>query len=138
MNVCVITVDKEAKISFVIPIFGIMAKQDDVPELASALEKSFAEMKIGEDNFSNEVVGEKTEEREVAKISYGEKYTSENQSGKIIVKPIKATKKIIENGVDVEVLEEVEDLQDVVVVKPEAVVVDSPTSTIGDDFAVEW
>ena len=37
-----------------------------------------------------------------------------------------------------EVLEEVEDLQDVVVVKPEAVVVDSPTSTIGDDFAVEW
>ena len=138
MNVCVITLVKEAKISFVIPIFAIMVKQDDVPELASALEKSFAEMKIGEDNFSNEVVGEKTEEREVAKISYGEKYTSENQSGKIIVKPIKATKKIIENGVDVEVLEEVEDLQDVVVVKPEAVVVDSPTSTIGDDFAVEW
>ena len=138
MNVCVITLDKEAKISFVIPIFAIMVKQDDVPELASALEKSFAEMKIGEDNFSNEKIGEKTEEREVAKISYGEKYTSENQSGKIIVKPIKATKKIIENGVDVEVLEEVEDLQDVVVVKPETVVVDSPTSTIGDDFAVEW
>ena len=138
MNVCVITLDKEAKISFVTPIFAIMAKQDDVPELASALEKSFAEMKIGEDNFSSEIVGEKTEEREVAKISYGEKYTSENQSGKIIVKPIKATKKIIEDGVDVEVLEEVEDLQDVVVAKPETVVVDSPTSTIGDDFAVEW
>ena len=137
MNVCVITVDKEAKISFVIPIFANMAKQHDVPELASALEKSFAEMKIGEDNFSNEMVGEKTEEREVAKIPYGEKYASENQSGKIIVKPIKATRKTIENGVDVEVLEEVEDFQDVVV-KPEAVVVDSPTSTIGDDFAVEW
>ena len=138
MNVCVITVDKEAKISFIIPIFVIMAKQDDVPELVSALEKSFAEMKIGEDNFTNEKIGEKTEERTVAKISYGEKYTSENQSGKIIVKPIKATKKIIEDGVDVEFLEEVEDLQDVVVAKPETVVVDSPTSTIGDDFAVEW
>ena len=138
MNVCVITLDKETKISFVTPIFGIMAKQDDVPELASALEKSFAEMKIGEDNFSNEKMSEKTEQREVAKISYGEKYTSENQSGKIIVKPIKATKKIIEDGVDVEVLEEVEDLQDVGVAKPETVVVDSPTSTIGDDFAVEW
>jgi len=138
MNVCVITVDKEAKISFVKPIFATMAKQEDVPELSSALEKSFAEMKIGEDNFSKEVVSEKLEEPGVAKISYGEKYTSENQSGKIIVKPIKATKKIIEDGVDVEVLEEVEDLQDVVVAKPEVVVVDSPTSTIGDDFAVEW
>ena len=138
MNVCVITVDKEAKISFVTPIFVTMAKQEDVPELASALEKSFAEMKIGEDNFSKEEVGEKTETPEVAKISYGEKYTSENQFGKIIVKPIKATKKIIEDGVDVEVLEEVEDFQDVVVTKPEVVVVDSPTSTIGDDFAVEW
>ena len=138
MNVCVITVDKEAKISFVKPIFATMAKQEDVPELASALEKSFAEMKIGEDNFSKEAVSEKPEEPGVAKISYGEKYTSENQSGKIIVKPIKATKKIIEDGVDVEVLEEVEDLQDVVVAKPETIVVDSPTSTIGDDFAVEW
>lgn len=137
MNVCVITVDKEAKISFVTSIFVTMAKQDDVPELASALEKSFAEMKIGEDNFSNEKVSEKNEKPEMAKISYGEKYTSENQSGKIIVKPIKATKKIIEDGVDVEVLEEVEDLQDVVA-KPETIVVDSPTSTIGDDFAVEW
>ena len=138
MNVCVITVDKEAKISFVTPIFVTMTKQEDVPELASALEKSFAEMKIGEDNFSKEEVGEKNETPEVAKISYGEKYTSENQSGKIIVKPIKATKKIIENGVDIEDLEEVEDFQDVVVTKPEVVVVDSPTSTIGDDFAVEW
>jgi hypothetical protein len=138
MNVCVITVDKEAKISFAIPIFGIMAERDDVPDLTTALEKSFAEMKIGEDNFSKEAVSEKPEEPGVAKISYGEKYTSENQSGKIIVKPIKATKKIIEDGVDVEVLEEVEDLQDVVVAKPEVVVVDSPTSTIGDDFAVEW
>lgn len=138
MNVCVITVDKEAKISFAIPIFGNMAKRDGVPDLTSALEKSFAEMKIGEENFSNEIVAEKPQESGAPKISYGKKYSSENQSGKIIVKPIKATKKIIEDGVDVEVLEEVEDLEEVVISKPDTIVVDSPTSTIGDDFAVEW
>lgn len=138
MNVCVITVDKETKISFAIPIFGIMANRDDVPDLTSALEKSFAEMKIGEENFSNGNVTEKHEESEAPKISYGQKYSSENQSGKIIVKPIKATKKTIEEGVDVEVLEEVEDLEELVVSKPDTIVVDSPTSTIGDDFAVEW
>lgn len=138
MNVCVIKVDKEAKISFAIPIFGIMAKRDDVPDLPSALEKSFAEMKIGEENFSNEIVAEKPQESGAPKISYGKKYSSENQSGKIIVKPIKATKKIIEEGVDVEVLEEVEDLEEVVISKPDTIIVDSPTSTIGDDFAVEW
>tara|TARA_B100001113_G_scaffold173690_1_gene142286 strand:+ start:86 stop:502 length:417 start_codon:yes stop_codon:yes gene_type:complete len=138
MNVCVITVDKGAKISFAIPIFGIMAKRDDVPDLTSALEKSFAEMKIGEENFSDEKVVDKPKESPASKISYGEKYTSENQSGKIIVKPIKATKKIIEEGVDIEILEEVEDLQENVVTKPDTIVIDSPTSTIGDDFAVEW
>lgn len=130
MNVCVITVDKEAKISFAIPIFVIMVERDDVPDLSLALEKSFAEMKIGEDNFSNEKMGEKPKTREVKKIPYGEKYTSEKQSGKIIVKPIKATKKTIQEGFDVESLAEVEELQEVVVA--------SPTSTIGDDFAVEW
>ncbi|MFL2882097.1 MAG: hypothetical protein ACJ0CN_02845 [Candidatus Poseidoniaceae archaeon] len=115
-----------------------MANRDDVPDLTSALEKSFAEMKIGEENFSNGNVTEKHEESEAPKISYGQKYSSENQSGKIIVKPIKATKKTIEEGVDVEVLEEVEDLEELVVSKPDTIVVDSPTSTIGDDFAVEW
>ena len=138
MNVCVITVDKGAKISFAIPIFGIMAKRDDVPDLTSALEKSFAEMKIGEENFSYGKIVDKPQERAAPKISYGQKYSSENQSGKIIVKPITATKKIIEEGVDVENLEGVEDLEEVVVAKPDTIVVDSPTSTIGDDFAVEW
>ena len=138
MNVCVITVDKGAKISFAIPIFGIMAKRDDVPDLTSALEKSFAEMKIGEENFSDGKIVDKPQEKAAPKISYGQKYSSENQSGKIIVKPITATKKIIEEGVDVENLEGVEDLEEVVVAKPDTIVVDSPTSTIGDDFAVEW
>ena len=138
MNVCVITVDKEAKISFAIPIFGIMAERDDVPDLTTALEKSFAEMKIGEENFSNEILAQKPQESGVPKISYGKKYSSENQSGKIIVKPIKATKKIIEEGVTVENVEEERDLEEVVISKPDNIIVDSPTSTIGDDFAVEW
>ena len=138
MNVCVIAVDKDAKISFVTPIFVIMMRQDDVPDLTSALEKSFAEMKIGEEKFSNENVTAKAQESEIPKIPYGQKFSSENQSGKIIVKPIKATKKIIEDGVDVEVLEEVKDLEEVVISKPDTIVVNSPTSTIGDDFAVEW
>ncbi len=138
MNVCVITVDKEAKISFAIPIFGIMAERDDVPDLTTALEKSFAEMKIGEENFSNEILVEKPQESGVPKISYGKKYSSENQSGKIIVKPIEATKKIIEEGVTVENVEEERDLEEVVISKPDNIIVDSPTSTIGDDFAVEW
>ena len=115
-----------------------MAKRDDVPDLTSALEKSFAEMKIGEENFSDGKIVDKPQERAAPKISYGQKYSSENQSGKIIVKPITATKKIIEEGVDVENLEGVEDLEEVVVAKPDTIVVDSPTSTIGDDFAVEW
>tara|TARA_B100000459_G_C8410976_1_gene128881 strand:+ start:172 stop:519 length:348 start_codon:yes stop_codon:yes gene_type:complete len=115
-----------------------MAKRSDVPDLDSALEKSFAEMKIGEENFSNEKATKKVQENKELDISYGKKYTSENQSGKIIVKPIKATKKVIEEGVTVENIEEEKDLEEVIISKPANIIVDSPTSTIGDDFAVEW
>jgi DNA integrity scanning protein DisA with diadenylate cyclase activity len=115
-----------------------MVKPHDVPNLDSALEKSFAEMKIGEENFSNEEVNEDAPEESVSKIAYGQKYTSENQSGKIIVQPIRATKKVIEDGVEIEDLVVDESLKDVGISKPETIVVESPTSTIGDDFAVEW
>ena len=56
----------------------------------------------------------------------------------IINKKLPLYCEIIEEGVDVENLEGVEDLEEVVVAKPDTIVVDSPTSTIGDDFAVEW
>ena len=49
-----------------------------------------------------------------------------------------ANKKIIEHGIYSEDLVIQEDLDEVVTPKPSTVVVDSPTSTIGDDFAVEW
>ena len=94
MKVCVIAVDKGTKISFATPVCANMAKTNDVPDLDSALEKSFAEMKIGEEKFSDEEVTEDAPKEPVSKIAYGQKYSSENQSGKIIVKPIGATKKL--------------------------------------------
>ena len=115
-----------------------MVKNSEVPDLDSALEKSFAEMKIGEENFPNEKVTEQNQETRALDIAYGQKYSSQNQSGKIIVKPIVATKEVIESGVDSENLVIQEDSGEVVLPNPNAVVVDSPTSTIGDDFAVEW
>ena len=115
-----------------------MAKPHDVPDLDSALEKSFAEMKIGEEKFSNEKVTEQTQEISSNDIAYGQKYSSENQSGKIIVKPIRATKKVIEDGVEIEDLVVDESLKEVDFSKSETIVTKSPTSTIGDDFAVDW
>ena len=138
MKVCVIAVDKGAKISFAIPVCENMAKSRDVPDLDSALEKSFAEMKIGEENFSNEEVTEGAPKEAVSEIAYGQKYTSENQSGKIIVKPIRATKKVIEDGVEIEDLVVDGVLKEVDISKPETIVVETPTTKIGDDFAVEW
>ena len=138
MKVCVIIVDKEAKISFATPVCVGMAKPHDVPDLDSALEKSFAEMKIGEEKFSNEKVTEQTQEISSHDIAYGQKYSSENQSGKIIVKPIRATKKVIEDGVEIEDLVVDGSLKEVDFSKSETIVTKSPTSTIGDDFAVDW
>ncbi|MBT7987131.1 MAG: hypothetical protein HN689_02680 [Euryarchaeota archaeon] len=115
-----------------------MVKNGEVPDLDSALEKSFAEMKIGEENFSNQKVTDQDQESSTQDIAYGQKYSSEKHSGKIIVKPVVCNKKIIEHGVESEDLVIQEDLDEVVIPKPSTVVVDSPTSTIGDDFAVEW
>lgn len=115
-----------------------MVKSSEVPDLDSALEKSFAEMKIGEENFSDKEVTQDAPKESVSEIAYGQKYSSENQSGKIIVKPIGATKKTIEDGVETEDLVVDEGLKEIPSSKNATVVVESPTSTIGDDFAVEW
>ena len=115
-----------------------MVKNGEVPDLDSALEKSFAEMKIGEENFVNQKATEQTQESSAPDIAYGQKYTSENQSGKIIVKPIRATKKVIEDGVEIEDLVVDGVLKEVDISKPETIVVETPTTKIGDDFAVEW
>ena len=113
-----------------------MAKDESIPELEKILEHNFAEMKIGEDKFEqNEPAKQKI--GETKKIIYQERYSSENQTGTITVKPIKATKDIIHTGIDVkeETIEEViEQPKD----ENEKLVLDAPTSSIGDDFAVDW
>ena len=113
-----------------------MANDDSVPELEKILDHDFAEMKIGEDKFQqNEPAKQKISGNK--KIVYQERYSSENQTGTITVKPIKATKDIINAPIDVkeETIEEViEQLEDEI----EKQVLDAPTSSIGDDFAVDW
>ncbi len=113
-----------------------MANDESVPELEKILEHNFAEMKIGEDKFQqNEPAKQKISDAK--KIIYQERYSSENQTGTITVKPIKATKDIINAPIDVkeetieEVIEQPED-------EIEKQVLDAPTSSIGDDFAVDW
>ena len=77
-----------------------MANDESVPELEKILEDNFAEMKIGEDKFQQ---NKPTEQKisETKKIIYQERYSSENQTGTITVKPIKATKDIIHTPIDV-------------------------------------
>ena len=114
-----------------------MANDESVPELEKILEHNFAEMKIGEDKFQqNESAKQKISETK--KIIYQERYSSENQTGTIIVKPIKATKDIIHSPIDVK-----EETIEEVIEQPEKdgidkQVLDAPTSSIGDDFAVDW
>ena len=109
---------------------------DVVLDLATALEKNFAELKIGEDHF--EKVKDYTKEVNHKKkdIIYQERYSSENHVEDIVVKPIAATKKTISKGIDV-----AEDIQEVLEEEspsPKPVILDSPTNSIGDDFSVDW
>ena len=109
-----------------------MAKDESIPELEKILEHNFAEMKIGEDKFEqNEPAKQKI--GETKKIIYQERYSSENQTGTITVKPIKATKDVIHAPIDVkeEIIEQPKD-------EIEKLVLDAPTSSIGDDFDVDW
>ena len=113
-----------------------MANDEKVPELEEILEKNFAEMKIGEDKFQqNEPAKQNISISK--KIIYQERYSSENQTGTITVKPIKATKDVIHAPIDVkeETIEEVIEQQKDDIEKQ---VLDAPTSSIGDDFAVDW
>ena len=113
-----------------------MANDENVPELEEILEKNFAEMKIGEDKFQQHEPAKQTIS-ESKKIIYQERYSSENQTGTITVKPIKATKDTIHTSIDIkdETIEEVIEQQKDDI---ETQVLDAPTSSIGDDFAVDW
>ena len=48
---------------------------------------------------------------EKKQIIYQEKYSSENQTGTVVVKPIKATKEIIDSPIEVKDEEEVNEVE---------------------------
>jgi len=113
-----------------------MDTDEFVPELKEILDKNFSEMKIGEENFQqtkSELTNKVVEKK---KIIYQEKYSSESQTGTLVVKPIKATKEIIDSPIEVKKEKknnEVEVIQEEVVS-----ILDKPSSSFGDDFDVEW
>tara|TARA_Y100000766_G_C18828688_1_gene566888 strand:- start:765 stop:1106 length:342 start_codon:yes stop_codon:yes gene_type:complete len=113
-----------------------MATDDSVPELEDILEKNFSEMKIGEEHFNLPSKELKEDIEEKKKIIYQEKYSSESQTGTIVVKPIKATKEIIDTPIEVK---DEEENNEVEVVQEETVsILDKPSSSVGDDFDVGW
>ena len=113
-----------------------MDTDEFVPELKEILDKNFSEMKIGEENFQqtkSELTNKVVEKK---KIIYQEKYSSESQTGTLVVKPIKATKEIIDSPIEVKNEKknnEVEIIQEKVVS-----ILNRPSSSFGDDFDVEW
>ena len=113
-----------------------MVTDEFVPELKEILDKNFSEMKIGEENFQ-QTKSELTDKvAEKKKIIYQEKYSSESQTGTLVVKPIKATKEIIDSPIEVKKEKknnEVEIIQEKVVS-----ILNRPSSSFGDDFDVEW
>jgi hypothetical protein len=113
-----------------------MATDESIPELEDILEKNFSEMKIGEENFNLPNKELKKDIEEKKKIIYQEKYSSESQTGTIVVKPIKATKKIID--APIEVKDEGEDNEIENVQKEIVAILDKPSSSVGDDFDVGW
>ena len=114
-----------------------MVTDDSVPKLKDILDKNFSEMNIGEEHFQQpeSVLTEKMKEKR--KIIYQEKYSSENQTGTLVVKPIKATKEIIDSPIKIKNEEGVD--SEVEVTQEKAVsIINKPSSSFGDDFDVEW
>ena len=112
-----------------------MATDEPIPELEDILEKNFSEMKIGEEHFNLPNKELKKDIEEKKKIIYQEKYSSESQTGTIVVKPIKATKKIIDTPIEVK--DEEED-NEVEIVQEKVAILNKPSSSVGDDFDVGW
>ena len=112
-----------------------MATDEPIPELEDILEKNFSEMKIGEENFNLPNKELKKDFEEKKKIIYQEKYSSESQTGTIVVKPIKATKKIIDTPIEVK---DEEENNEVEIVQEKVAILNKPSSSVGDDFDVGW
>ena len=114
-----------------------MDTDEFVPELKEILDKNFSEMKIGEENFQQTKSELTNKVAEKKKIIYQEKYSSESQTGTLVVKPIKATKEIIDSPIKIKNEEGVD--SEVEVTHEKAVsIINKPSSSFGDDFDVEW
>ena len=113
-----------------------MANNEKVPELEKILEKNFAEMKIGEEKFQQVETTEQNIPRIDKKIIYQERYSSENQTGTITVRPISATTKVIE--APIEAVEVAEEVLEEIVEDSRQEILEKPASSIGEDFAVDW
>ena len=92
-------------------------------------------MKIGEENFNLPNKELKKDFEEKKKIIYQEKYSSESQTGTIVVKPIKETKKIIDTPIEVK---DEEENNEVEIVQEKVAILNKPSSSVGDDFDVGW
>ena len=112
-----------------------MAKKDIIPNLENALESGFSELKTGEGNIKIEKPEEPKKENERFDHSYGMKINAEENRGKFISKPIKATKQVVEKSIEFKEKEPKNEQQEIII-KTE--VLDTPSSKIGDDFDVSW
>ena len=107
-----------------------------VPELKEILDKNFSEMKIGEENFQQTKSELTNKVAEKKKIIYQEKYSSESQTGTLVVKPIKATKEIIDSPIEVKNEKKNNDVE--IIQEKVVSILNRPSSSFGDDFDVEW
>ena len=113
-----------------------MDTDEFVPELKEILDKNFSEMKIGEENFQQTKSELTNKVAEKKKIIYQEKYSSESQTGTLVVKPIKATKEIIDSPIEVK--KEKRNNEDEIIQEKVVSILNKPSSSFGDDFDVEW
>ena len=113
-----------------------MDTDEFVPELKEILDKNFSEMKIGEENFQQTKSESTNKVAEKKKIIYQEKYSSESQTGTLVVKPIKATKEIIDSPIEVK--KEKRNNEDEIIQETVVSILNKPSSSFGDDFDVEW
>ena len=113
-----------------------MDTDEFVPELKEILDKNFSEMKIGEENFQQNKSELTDKVAEKNKIIYQEKYSSESQTGTLVVKPIKATKEIIDSPIEVK--NEKKNNDGEIIQEKVVSILNRPSSSFGDDFDVEW
>lgn len=112
-----------------------MVKKDVIPNLENALESGFSELKTGEENIKLDKSEIKKHEDEKFEGTYGLKINAEESRTTFISKPIDATKKTVEAPIEVRVDEEKKVVIEAIEKRE---ILETPSSTLGDDFDVSW